>query len=99
MQFDGGSLGYVEDCFSSLDEFWISDAATRETCLNAEGIRSFSSAELLWTGEFADDAEFQESIAVPGVILASLIEGIEASVLQTLEAWVPSIHSEFGAKI
>ena len=79
MEFDGGSLAYVEDSFAALDEFWLSDAKTREVIHRDGGIRAFTSSELLWTGEYSEDAEIQESLAVPGVILETLIEDIKGS--------------------
>jgi len=76
VEFDGGRKGCVDNLFSALNEFWVRDESTGDlVCSGAStDIRSFRADELIFTGEWAADADITEAMDIPAEVYSLMLE-------------------------
>lgn len=72
--FDGERKGWVDNCFSEIDEFWLCDESTLMTVFNdgEESIRTFHAAELGFTGEWSPHVEISTEVVITQEIVERL---------------------------
>ncbi|CAE7837572.1 unnamed protein product [Symbiodinium sp. CCMP2592] len=72
--FDENRKGWVDNCFSDIDEFWLCDEDSLMTVFNdgEESIRTFSAAELGFTGEWSPHVEISTEVVITQEIVERL---------------------------
>jgi len=78
--YDGKDRGWIDNVFSSLNEFWVCNAETKKVVYDispegdVSGVRAFTFDELEFTGEWSDQVESTESITVPSSLLRAILD-------------------------
>eukprot|EP00927_Polykrikos_kofoidii_P061244 TRINITY_DN56101_c0_g1_i1.p1 TRINITY_DN56101_c0_g1~~TRINITY_DN56101_c0_g1_i1.p1 ORF type:complete len:590 (-),score=116.58 TRINITY_DN56101_c0_g1_i1:127-1896(-) len=71
--YDGRKRGWIDNVFGPHDEIWVVDELTKKVVFSKDGdVRTFSTQDVLFTGEWCPYVETTEVLDMPSVVVKKI---------------------------